>query len=446
MNNKNFKVKKGGGVQTKNGNVKAKGTNVKRNYSRAPDKKDGEERINRYYWKLAQGVAAVKYVLAAGLVLIGVACFMLNSSEFSLENITYLFRYIDVQSAKKITVSEFSIEADEHSAVSFYRNNIAVVSSDRISIYDFTGRRNFTAPCVYSQPKVSVSDRYILAYDIGSYKMEVYNSFSKLYEYKGETPILMAKLNASGNIAYLTSQSEFGYHFALHIKNRDFTDFFVFKTNNYVSAFDISDNAGLLAVGAYTTRNGDFLTEISIFDTSEKEPRTKLEYPGVIPYYIKCHGNGFFVAFKDEIKFFGSDDKEINNYYLSDGIFQKIAFTDISASVGGDKKPRQNKNKAAIVLNCSSLGVENRILVFDESGLLLHEEIMNDDVVDIKFDESGENLYILTPLELKKIDIAEGSLSSVTEEIEKSSGRLLYADGEDVIIAGVEQIHMVKIK
>jgi len=383
---------------------------------------------NTYYTKIADKIKLVKWFSIAFLILFVFGGVFLNAKELNADNLGYLLRYINIQSSNKSVKSEFYVELDEASSICYYKNNIAVLRKNRLDIYDMNGKRNFTSRLIYSAPVLKASDKYIIAYDLGMGKMEIFNSFSRVYEYKGDKPIYGAEITEKGNVVYVTSEK--GYKSAVYVMNSGFSVIFrcLFE-KDFVMSADIDDKAERLAVAGYYVQDGDYLSRVILYETGSQEPVKKIEVPGEQPYKVKLHDDGVYAAFENSLKFYDLSGEYISNYNFMYRKIEAISLTPVLA---------------AVVLNEKTLGIDNRILIFDGIGDILYDNIIGSEIMDIKFSADYKFLYFLTRSGLYKIDIEQKTFGLVANEYDETTNHIVYANEKNIFLSGLLKINAIE--
>jgi hypothetical protein len=425
-NEKNRKNRKYGKNISQNKQNKNK-QNKKRLFKREAINKDRE--YNEYYLKISLRLKSLKWLLFAVLVII-VCGGLALAEDLTLENINYLWRYMDILPAGRNTANEFRIDAGEHASTGYYRNNIVALKRNRLEIYDMYGRRNFTHQLAYSTPVLRVSERYILTYDVGMNKLDIFNSVSRVYEYLGEDPIFGARVTDKGCVVYITRET--GYKSVIKVLDNDFSDMItVNRVNDYVIDADIDTGADYLVIAGYRAENGDYLTRISLFRTDEEEEVEDIKIRGEMPYRVKLNETGFCAVLENSIRFYDLDGEELSRYGFSGRTIQ-------SWELGEDF--------SAVILNERTLGNDSRILIFDNSsGALVYEQPVDTEIMDIKFSGNYDYLYFLTRGGIYKINIAEKIfelwVSRINEANKANESNAANAANEDSEAAYDETTH-----
>jgi hypothetical protein len=390
---------------------------------------------NKYYSDKAYKIKWARYCWAAFSALFIFMSVLLNYNELNPAGFGYILGYINSIGSNRAGTG-FYLELEETAAVGYFRNNIAVLRKNRIDIYDANGRRNFNQRLAYSNPAVKSSRRYLLAYDSGSNKMEVFNAFSRIYEYKGDAPIYSAGITNRGNIVYITSES--GYSSAVYVMNNKFNIIYrcLFE-RDFIIAADIDDRAENLAVAGFSARGGDYMSRIILYGTKSPEPRKIIEVPGELPYGVRLiqsengAANGIFAVFENSLRVYDKDGGEVLIYDFDNRTLRQFSLTD---------------KLAAAVLEERTLGIDNRIIIFGGDGKILYEAAIGAEVTDIRFSEDFRFLYFLTRGGLYEIDIGRRTFEFVTNEYDETADMIVRADGRHAYLSGLVKINVVAVR
>ncbi|MCL2772099.1 MAG: DUF5711 family protein [Oscillospiraceae bacterium] len=384
--------------------------------------------INQHYLSLADGFKWAKWLLLVVLILFVLIELILNSKQITLDNISYLLRYIDIQNSTNPSKSEFPAEFDDASSVCYYRNNIVVLERTKIGIYDVNGRKNYNQTLTYSNPVLDASNQYILTYDLGANKLDIFNSFSQVYQYTGDTPVYNAKITDKGNVVYVTTEP--GYKSAVKVMDSGFNEIYrCFFYKDYIVDADIDDNAKNLVTAGFSAANGDYVSTITMYQTNSEEVKKTISVVGEQPYGVKLNLNGFCAVLENEIKFYNTDGDEVSSYNFA---YRKIQSMLLTA------------NYSAVVLNEKTLGSDSRILIFDASGNVLYDNVVSSEIMDIKFSEDNNFLYFLARTGLYKVDIKQKIFELVTNQYDDTTDCIVYANDKNIFLSGLVKINIIK--
>jgi len=387
---------------------------------------------NKYYSAIAYKLKWAKWLMIVFLVAFIFIGMILNSDELNFAGFGYILEYVNRQTSNKIVKTEYQIETDEGYSVRYYKSNIAVLRKSRIDIYDINGKKNFSSKLSYSSPVLKTSDKYILAYDSGTNKMEIFNSFSRLYEYKNDRPVYSAVITDKGNVAYVTEAEEKGYNSAVYVMNSKFKMIYrcMFE-KDYIMSADIDDKAERLVVAGFSARDGDYMSRIILYETKSTEPKKKIEISGEQPYIVKLNENGIFAIFENSFRVYNSDGDGILNYDFDYRTIQAMSLTE---------------KLSAVVLNEKTLGIDNRILIFDGLGNIIYDYVLSAEVIDIRFSSDCRFLYFLTRAGLYKIDTEQKTFELMTNEYDETMDCIVYANAKNIFLSGVLKINIIEIE
>jgi hypothetical protein len=260
--------------------------------------------------------------------------------------------------------------------------------------------------------------------------MEIFNSFSRVYEYRGEGPIYGANVTDRGNVVYITSER--GYNSAVYVMNNAFVNIFKCKFGEeYIVSADIDDRAQRLVVAGFTARNGDYLSRISMYETNAETPLRQIEITGEQPYEVRLteSGEGVFAVFENSFRVYGENGNALANY--------DFAFRDIR---GISLMPRLS----AVVLSEKTLGIYDRILIFDVNGGIIYDNVIGEEIRDIQFSEDYKYLYFLTRTGLYKINTERGIFEFVTNEYDETTNNIVYANDRNIFLSGLVKINIAE--
>jgi len=176
--------------------------------------KDNREHIdlqeNPQYTGIAKKIEWGKSILIVLLILGVVGAFIMNIGNLSVSKFNNFIKTVNIFGVEAAGKPEFFIDLDDSSTVCYYKNSIVAIRRNMLDIYNLNGRLLDQSPLNYSNPVLKTSERYIISYDLGTNKMEVFDYIlSQVYKYKGERPIYSASVTNKGNIVYITSERKY---------------------------------------------------------------------------------------------------------------------------------------------------------------------------------------------------------------------------------------------
>ncbi len=308
---------------------------------------------NRYYARVAMRYRVAAVVIGMILVLFCLAVLVLGSEYITYDNLTYLARDFDLTMGGRGELAAV-ITYPRHESMKFapYKTGMAVAGSDMLTIYDSGGivlsedTLNYTAPCL------AVSDKYVLAYDLGGKTYAVYNTLTRVIRRETDFKILSADMSDSGSFVLVTRSNETKYVVELYNEALSRT-MSIYKDHYVMDAALRQDGKRLVIVSAVPGQT-DFGCEVSLCAAGEGEPLMTVTYGGLMPLDAVFHPDGSFTVLCDgAVLFFDPDGTQLRRYALTG-----------MTLVGADMR----NGYVALIGSENALGSENRVLVLDAAG------------------------------------------------------------------------------
>ncbi|MBE6604857.1 MAG: hypothetical protein E7639_04040 [Ruminococcaceae bacterium] len=166
------------------------------------------------YWaraskKYRTALVILSFALAVFLVVFTV----LSSYVFSYESLFYFGRDLKTM----LTLAElgehalyYDYQGEEAMPVA-YRGGIAVAHRGGVDVYDAVGEQLLSVRegISFASPRLVVSRDYLVAFDFGSNRFVVCNSYDKLYEGTTEAPIYAAFVSDAGYVSLITGSDTY---------------------------------------------------------------------------------------------------------------------------------------------------------------------------------------------------------------------------------------------
>lgn len=313
-------------------------------------------RDEKTFRRLSSAFRFYKYITVILLLLFFVGGLFIFRDDITAENFRYLVKYLDLHDTELSSArSRIDFDSGESASVkaALYKNDLVVVGSDSIGIFDFFSGRIFSDTFVMTSPAVDVSDKYILVYDLGGKELRLYNSFSRQWRTAFDYPLFCADASDSGRVAVATSEKN--YHSAVLVFNSAHDQIFKWlSADKYVSDVSLSDDSSdRLAVAALRASSGDFLAELLVFSTASKEPIVSGSYAGEMPLKTWVCSDRARLLTDRALRALRTDGTVQSVVFPSDKQLLMYSFFD---------------SFSAVVLGDNTVGVHQQILVFRDSG------------------------------------------------------------------------------
>jgi len=419
-------------VKIKNDGYKKKGVTGFNTYAektKTGDPPDLPE--NPHYTGIARKIEWGKSILIVLLIFFILGAALLNFGDLSVAKFNNFLRGINIFGPGASAKPEFYVDSDDPSSIGYYKNNIAVVKKNALDIYNTGGRLVDQFKLTYSNPVLKTSEKYILIYDLGTDKMEIFDaSLTRVHTYKSGRPVYSAEVTDKGGVVYITSEK--GYNSAVYVMDNKFRYIFgCTYGEDFIVGADIDEDAKMLAVAGFAAHDGDYLSKIILYETDSETIVKETEVAGERPYLIKLNANGVFAVFDNSFRAYGLDGAEISGYALAGRKIQAVSLTSVYA---------------ALAVNEKTPGTTDRVLVFDGNGDIIYENTFNAEIIDMKFSEDRNFLYFITREGLHKIDTEHKTLEFVADGYDESAKKIIRADLDKIYLAGRGKIIAVDAK
>ncbi len=267
-----------------------------------------EEIKNPRYAKISNRYKYLKFAALALFIIYCVSMYSVFSEEITIENFRYMLRSVDFEgSASSGKESDIIYVASESNKFLKYRNYLALVNSDKLTVYDTSGGVAISREHGYLTPTACAGEKYLLLYDSMGNGYSIYTYFAKEHEEKLEYPISHAAVSDSGIYA-LASKSR-DYSGAIYIYNGSFKLMNKIMKNKNVSAMALSSSGDeLLLCTSQVDAYGRVQSEITLLPTSTDQNRLQFTLENTSVYSCAYLKDGAFVLMcADGMRFYDSE-------------------------------------------------------------------------------------------------------------------------------------------
>ncbi len=228
-----------------------------------------------------KGIAALKTLKRLSLLFLGLLIFfgiVLNLGDLSLDNFKRTFvRLTSVFNAEEDEIDgEITYTDDAGMRIVRFKDGVAVVTSDKLRVFDSSGIEFFSSRTVMANPCVEATDSRLLVFDRDANTLGVYTSFANLAEIKTEQSIINASMNEQGYIAVATQAD--GYKSMVTLYNANFDKTYeYYSAEGYILNTDVYGKGKQLACSSLVVSGGDSFCKVSVFDTSLESPLSETQ-------------------------------------------------------------------------------------------------------------------------------------------------------------------------
>lgn len=339
-----------------------------------------EREPNPYYLKVARGYRYAKYVAILLLAVFVVYVVIAYGSYITYDNLMYLIKDFNTESAGD--GANFSyVKYDEQQNMSFtlYNGELAVLGSGGLALYSAGGSKTLEYFTSYSTPMLEMSDKYVLAYDMGGTGYSLYTSIARVVNRQADQVIMGSAVSDSGAYALITRSSTSKFKVSLYSPTLNLQA--NYYKDNYVADAAISPDGKNIVIASYSLSGYDYACEIMLCSSTESEPLATLNVNGACPYKVEyLEGGGFTVVCDTCIIFFDESGNILGRYYYSNSTLSAVA---------------TNGEYTVVALTENSVGNENTIVLLDREGKQVYSTKISKTVKDVSI-SSGHIVYVLS--------------------------------------------------
>ncbi len=367
-----------------------------------------------YYASVSALYKVAERLLWLVLAIFIVFSLVTNYREITYNNFFYLLR--DFSTAADSQASNYQVlsyDSNSRQKFALYRGGLVSAAPSNVSIFTAGGRRTLRSNNDYYSPNVICCDKYVLVYDTGSSSFSVYNSFSKVYNKKLESPITDACFDNDGAFALATRKND--AQSLIYIYNKDIKELYAeIGDNRFI--FDMSLDLSNDAFAALYFEDGGGIGTTTVCLYSDISAKTKEEKELVGEFPLAC-------SFLDNRKLVVITNRSIRLY--NENFDEKKVFEFEEANVTAFDA---SADGAAVVV---SSGVPKRIIAFDKKGELLYNSDIGENISDVSVNEKF--VFLQTISGVMRID-AKGD--DEPEFLPSDNGEMLIYSEDTAMVCG----------
>ncbi len=392
----------------------------------------------KYYQQSALTLRILKYITIFALIVFLISCIVIFRKDITVENIQLLAKFINFDGSASAYTEEFSVTADDDSNVIMLRNNLGIINHNNISLYDLSGQKLFSYNFSLSSPAVVNDDHSIIVHDIEGNTLTIFNSFSKIKDFKYTGNVLSANVN-DNYFSVITQDESFNsllnvYSYNYH--DRDYIDVYTLKSSDFLTSSAVTHNGRYIIASSADSNEGSYNSYVCVYDTasSSTEPLYRTNIPNELPiksgfaddnsssYVITDSAVHFFNDSLDNTHTYKFNQSKVENFYEKNNL---IIFTERN-NLSGNSVMLVAMNKygnSLFNVNISDevydicIGKNTIFALGKKSVYRISEDKNNNYQISGKFDlsskyfhivcDTDDNCYILDDLYVKKVDFGK---------------------------------------
>ncbi|MCQ2515669.1 MAG: DUF5711 family protein [Saccharofermentans sp.] len=318
--------------------------------------------------------------------------------------------------------SGFECEYAEAQKLYVFGDGVIKVTSDRVAYLTLSGNEVFSTSVSYNNPQCFINGSRCVVFDNGGYGFVVMDESGILYSKPTENTVQSAILSDSGLCAIITDSTDAYGEVILYY--RDGTQ--ISRWSSYNSGYPIcgafSDNDSFFALTTLNTSGAVYEPVVRLFALNYNNDSIstsdyalfKLNDTSILSY-IDYIGNNLYTFSMDTIytlrndslSQFGETFGSINyvrmvndNIFVvySDGVNQlnKLRVISSSGSSVYDSEVGSVVNAIASNDHNFALSIDNRIIVFNDSGDVISDVEVDEDIIRIGFTDNNRLVVVST--------------------------------------------------
>lgn len=347
--------------------------------------------------------------IASVVIIIAAAVIIYNSFGFGRGNLRNIYSGENVSAKQMVRMGK----------------DFVVISYDGARLVSESGEVLQNIENQMSSPHISTYGDYLLMYDKDGYKIALYRSMKKVYEYECDRRLKTARVNKNGYAVIVSDET--GYNARISVLTPKGKVEYIWKIGDvYVVDADLAPDNQRIAAAAVSTDTG-VVTETIIFaDTYKEEEISRVMHEGSVPIRVKCTETGGAVVI--------SDDRLCG--YNSSGNLKWTA--DYESRLLSSFDIEDNGNT---VLALS--GIKNNTIVqtYTKNGSKSGEYITESEVKHI--DAKGKYIALFEPSRVSVITFS-GRLAE-EYKTQKDFKSILMLSRKKILLMGTDGIHLLKI-
>lgn len=359
-----------------------------------------------------------RYLLLLIMVTMALLFIFTNKDKINMDNFRRLLAKIDIgiSLGSEIDDTQIDFEYRENSVTRVYKDGIARLTGERLSIMDNRGTQFLNVLSGFEQPQLIANNKYVLAYDSGGTELIVTNSFAVLFEKTFSDKIINASMNDSGYFAVVT-QSD-GYKSSVYVFNSKFEEIFKWDSlSRYIVDVEVAHNNDAIAVSTLYSEGETIMPQINYFEFSDENITWSVDFDETVSPAISCKSDGTICAiFEWGVCFIDNKGREKSRYQFEQNLVQNFDIDD--------------EKYNAFVLSHSVSG-NSTLVVLDNNGIMISSTEIDEYIKSV--DVMGDKVALLSANNVMALNILSGKISWQREN--SSNGvDVFFSDKSSVLV------------
>ncbi len=371
-------------------------------------------RPEEYYDIKARFFGRAKFTVTGLLIVFIILVFTIFSDVFTAENFKYLIKHINVDNDGVIDDFRTVVYSDTE-GISFgdFKQDFVIAAPGVLKLYDYNGGVSLFATPATKNPKLCISDKYLLLYDEGDRDFYIYNNFSLLYSGECEGNIISADMSDEG--VFVISSESIGYSAHIYVYNENFELIREIKKTDPVTEVKLSNDGGYLALMSTSISALDYISAVNVYELKGNTAVISENIHSEVPVSVE------FEVSDNDVAITVLTDKSLHRYtYFGEEGVKNLEKNNVLLFSIGERITAYLVKDGVIDNSSTLICVENKDM--EEKYITSFDE----KVLDVKVWE--DFVYVLTKTTIIKID-EKGGLASL-ELRSTPKGMVVFSSGE----------------
>lgn len=273
-----------------------------------------------------------------------VAAVVVNIEEITADNLRRVAAKLDVTFERGRPLEGYiSYPESRDNRYALFKGGLAVLTPERLRIYDAAGLQFLDREMSYNQPMVQSCKRFVLTYDRGGKQLNVFSSFACVFSTTYDGNIVAARINDAGYLSVLTRAK--GYNVQLTVYDTSFREVYKrwYSEGRFASVCDVSPDGKRAFVVVLKADLKGFKAELELLDLSQETPYATVDTGSEYPFDARfLTGDSIAVAGDGSCRFYDAEGALLSQVklegrllclYAKDGRFAAVCEKDEGGSL-----------------------------------------------------------------------------------------------------------------
>ena len=361
-------------------------------------------KINKYYKTVSDRFMKAKLVSIVILVIFFAFMLVRYSDSITYSNLMYLMRDLDTDpKSSELVFDKVTFDEQKNMNFAVYKGELSVAGNRSLKTYNEYGAETRSYQPGYNDPFLVSSDKYLMAYNIGTPSYSVYTSIAKIHSGEASGNIEYADMNDRGDFLLVCKSKDTKYVICTY--DSSFRPIAEYYKTRYVTSACIG-NKGQVIIVSFASEDGVHNSQIELYYDNSDKPDNSTTISGAFP--LKCgiwNDGSYYLICTDRILFFDAKGNLVNTYT---SVYEFTSYAEA-------------EDRIAVSYDNDSIGGSSDVLLFDNEGNLMYNNTVDGSISSISIIDNV--LYSASAKKVYRSDTDSGEV--ISTEVEYSISNLL---------------------